>query len=257
MNPALRYARHLVIWTGILTAFLALSGWGGHEVPWRLSARLPGILGFALALAGFPAGVAVGARVWGNRATAFRSLAALAAAALVVTSGVAVLNQVVAPRALAAGRNAPAPEADVRELTLAELRATGRDAAAAVRGLEPGDGELAAWQPVNRAAFEHDRRLAHAILPLLLTWIGLCVGFWIDRVPTPAARLPVALAVALGLLASIYLGGENGFEMVVMRVVGPAAFAAWFIPLAPAVLACGLGLPTVVSVWRDAGPRRS
>lgn len=254
MSVVPRFARQIGLWTLALSAFLAVTGWGGHESAWSLTARLPGILGFALILAHFPAAVAVGVETLARRSTVLRRLVGVLLAALALTVVVVALNQVVGPRALAAGRTAPGGVVEVRELTWSQLRGHGREAAAAVRDVEPGTGDLSAWRLVNVAAFEHDRRLAHALLPLLLTWIGLCVGYWLDRAPQAQARLPLALSVAFGLLASIYFGGENGFEMVAVRVVGPAAFAAWFIPLAPAVLACGLGLPTLVSVWSANDP---
>lgn len=249
MESLRHFALHLAVWTLVLASFLLVTGWGGHGESWSVWARIPGVVAYALTLACFPAAIAVGARLL--KAPDGVGLAAglvpLLFGGLMLTGGVAGLNQVVVPRSLAATR---APEAaslpEVRAMTLPELRQHLAELAPEVRDLAPG-GEVSAWQAANVAAFEHERRLAHTMLVPLLAAIGLMVGFWLERMPV-AARIPTALAVAAGLLASIYLGGENGFEMVAVRVAGPAAFSAWFIVLAPAVLACGLGLPTVVAL---------
>lgn len=62
-----------------------------------------------------------------------------------------------------------------------------------------------------------------------------------------------ALLMGLFLLVSMYLGGENGYELVAARAVGPAYFAAWFIVFVPAVLGLGLGWPTLVAVFAREG----
>jgi hypothetical protein len=182
------------------------------------------------------------------------------------------LNQYVVPASLSAGRQvAGGGTPDVRELTLPELKRHGRSLGPRFQGRPAGEAEgtgggsnptesatpaggLERWRALNVASFEYERRLAHAVLPFLLTWIGIMVGYWTHRLGSTQVKTAVAMSVALGLLVSIYFGGENGFEMVANRVVGPGSFAAWFIPMGPAFVLAGLGLPTLISVWTERAP---
>jgi hypothetical protein len=58
-------------------------------------------------------------------------------------------------------------------------------------------------------------------------------------------------AMGLFLVIATYFAGENGYEMVVLRAVGPAAFAADFRLIVPGVLVIGLGWPTILSLWKQ------
>ena len=60
--------------------------------------------------------------------------------------------------------------------------------------------------------------------------------------------------MAVFVVMSMYLGGENGFELVAARSAGQAYFAAWFIVFVPAMLGLGLGWPTMVSVFSGNAP---
>ena len=56
------------------------------------------------------------------------------------------------------------------------------------------------------------------------------------------------------IVMSMYLGGENGYELIAVRAAGQAYFAAWFIVFVPAMLGLGLGWPTMVSVFAGGAP---
>ena len=251
MHLPRRYFLRLVVWTLGLFAFLSLAGLGGEGgSPWTGLGRVPALVCFAMILACFPAGLSVGADVLATPSSFIREGIKLTLASLALVAIALVVIQYVAPTALAGGR-VPG-EGDViepRELTLPELREHGRGVAQVA---ESGpDSDLAAWRAANTVAFEHERRLAHSSLPFFLTWVGALAGYWAARIRHPQLRVAQLLTMGLFILVSMYLGGENGYELVAARMAGQAYFAAWFIPFVPALLGLGMGWPTLVSVYTD------
>ena len=246
-----RYFVRLAIWSAALFAFLFMAG-SGSDI-WSAASRMPALACFAMILACFPAGLSVGAGVLENPGTFLREGLKLTVASLALIALAFVVIQYIAPAALAGGR-APGGgnEIEPRELTLPELREHGRQAA---RRAETGPRtDLDAWLAANIFAFEHERRLAHSALPFFLTWVGALAGYWAARIRHPQLRTAQLLMMGVFIVMSMYLGGENGFELVAVRAAGPAYFAAWFIVFVPAMLGLGLGWPTMVSVFAEGVP---
>jgi hypothetical protein len=245
-----RYFFRLAAWSVGLFALLFLSSLGGGaETPWSVGARAPALATFAMILACFPAGLSVGADVLRSPGTFLRDGTRLTLTSVTLIAVAFMLVQYVGPSALAAGRSDAAERIELREMTLPALRDYGRGVvAAAERG---PDSNLSAWHAANAFAFEHERRLAHASLPFFLTWVGALAGYWARRIRNRQIRLAQLLLMAAFILVSMYMGGENGYELVAARMAGPAYFAAWFIVFVPAALGLGLGWPTMVSVFTD------
>ena len=246
-----RYLVRLVIWSAALFVFLFVAG-SGNDV-WSALSRAPALACFAMILACFPAGLSVGAGILENPGTFLREGLKLTGTSVVLVAVAFVVIQYVAPPALAGGRT-PGTGNDIepRELTLPELREHGREV---VQRAEAGPRtDLDAWLAANTFAFEHERRLAHSSLPFFLTWIGALAGYWAARIRHPQLRSAQVLMMAVFVVMSMYLGGENGFELVTARSAGQAYFAAWFIVFVPAMLGLGLGWPTMVSVFSGNAP---
>ena len=243
------YGVTLGAWTLGLATFLAVAGrGGGGGSPWTGMSRAPALACFAMILACFPAGLGVGARVLATPSSFIREGIKLTLASVTLMAVAFVVIQYVAPIALANGRiPGEGSTIEPRELTLPELREHGRRV---VRTAESGpDSDLVAWLAANTFAFEHERRLAHSSLPFFLTWVGALAGYWAARIRHRQFRVAQLLTMGLFIVVSMYLGGENGYELVAMRMAGPAYFAAWFIVFVPALLGLGLGWPTLVSVY--------
>lgn len=251
MQLSRRYLLTLGAWTLGLSVFLAVAGMGGGAgSPWTAMSRTPALACFAMILACFPAGLSVGAGVLATPSSFVREGIKLTLASMALIAVAFVLIQYIAPAALANGRIAgEGSTIEPRELTLPELREHGRRV---VRIAEDGpNSDLDAWRTANTFAFEHERRLAHSSLPFFLTWVGALAGYWAARIRHPQFRVAQLLTMGLFILVSMYLGGENGYELVAMRMAGQAYFAAWFIPFVPAMLGLGLGWPTLVSLYTD------
>jgi hypothetical protein len=233
MSLLARYLRHLAFWTAGLTALLLLSGLSVRDSPWTLPGRLPGLATFAMILACFPAGISVGARVFSDPRT-FPGEGAKLLLGTALSVGLALLLiQLVVPLSLAnsrvAGRGDPV---ELREMTAPELRAYGRPLVMAAEQSSAGD--LETWRRANTFA---------------LTWLGALVAPWASRIRHREARIAQLLGQGLFLIVGIYLGGENGYELVAAQAAGQAYFAAWFIVFVPALLGAGLGWPTLVQLY--------
>lgn len=246
-----RYFLRLVVWGVGLFVFLSLAGLGAEGgSPWTGPSRVPALACFAMILACFPAGLSVGTDVLATPRSFIRDGIRLTLASVAVIAVAFVFIQYVAPTALARGRvPGQGSVIEPRELTLPELREYGRGVA---KVAESGpDSDLAAWRVANTVAFEHERRAAHSSLPFFLTWVGALAGYWSARIRHTRLRVAQLLTMGLFILVSMYLGGENGYELVAARMAGQAYFAAWFIVFVPALLGLGMGWPTLVSVYTD------
>ena len=251
MNLLRRYILTLAGWTLGLATFLAVAGMeGGGGGLWTGMSRVPALACFAMILACFPAGLSVGADVLASPSSFIREGIKLTLASVALIAVAFAVIQYVAPTVLANGRMpGEGSTIEPRELTLPELREHGRRV---VRVAEGGpNSDLDAWLTANTFAFEHERRLAHSSLPFFLTWVGALAGYWAARIRHPQFRAAQLLTMGLFILVSMYLGGENGYELIAMRMAGQAYFAAWFIVFVPALLGLGLGWPTLVSVYTD------
>ena len=248
MQLALKFWSRLLIWTGILLVVLMVlslvMGQGFREV----MAHLPTWSGLALALAAFPAGIAVSSDVIPSDRLAFRRLVEWGAAAAALVIVFFVLGNFVAPgigRALdAAGAAEPV------RMSWGELRA---EMFEAVEQARSGGESVERWRGANILVWHYIRRTDGSVLPFLFGLIGLLAGFWARPFSEPKLRQTIYWGMGLFLLMSTYLAGENSFEMIVMRSAGQAFFAGDLVLVVPSLLVLGMGWPTFVTIWQQKG----
>ncbi len=251
MRLALRFWGFLAVWAGILLTLLLsvtlASGQGAREV----LANLMSWTGLALALAAYPAGVAVSAGTFAERRPVPRQLVAVMLAAASVSLIAFSLGNYVAPFA----QRWLTPETEVRgslepaTMTLGELK---RQARAAVERAEAAAPTESArfWQAANRLAWHYVRRTDGAALPFLLGLIGLLTGYWSRWSRRRELQQAQQWGMGLFLVLSTYLVGENSYELIAMRSAGPVFFAGDLVMVVPLLLVVGLGWPTAVTLWR-------
>ena len=239
----------LGIWTAAFVLFfLAVGGAGPGTQAVGAVHKLPSLIGFSLTLATFPAGLSVSGAVLSRGPERWRRIAGLAGAALLLSILMYGNLTVWAPNALATSglRFAPADPAAATHQTSRVLRPAATEARAVAEAA--GEGTTMDWVPVNALAWELERRLAHAILPFLLTWIGVFAAHWTGLLRRRDLRLAMHWALGLFLVVSLYLAGENSYELIVLRAGGPVFFAAWFIVFVPAALFGTLGWVTALQL---------
>lgn len=228
--------------TGFLTRVLA---WGaGLAALLLLMALLTGDeglsaagavrwLALALTFAAFPAGVSMAASFTRHRELRGRILVSTVLGSLAVGLAVFVL----------AGWAAPAlhPAVEPSSMTVFELWPVVR---------EPGGD----WQSLNRLFWYGFQPFIRAVQCCILGLLGLTIGSWARwGIPAPF-RQTLLWGAGFGLVMIDYLVWENTFELIVLRVQGELAVAA-FLPLVfPLGLLCGLLLPTLAILRRDALP---
>ena len=250
MRLAFRFWAQLGLWTGVLLAILIIVSllMGGT---WASTiARLPVWGGLALVLAAYPGGIAVSRQVLSRERFQFRSLVEVSIAALAVCVLTFLLAGYVGPVVVRWVDPQAATAGDPATMVLGELR---REMIAAVelaqQAMDTEAREL--WLDANKLSWHYFSRTDSSLLPLLFGWIGLMAGYWARMLPRMEMRQAQYWAMGLFLVIATYFAGENGYEMVVLRAVGPAAFAADFRLIVPGVLVIGLGWPTILSLWKQ------
>ena len=262
MSITIAFFKSLALWTaGLLLLLVALQLATGSDAVvadvGRLALALhfaPHWLTLALAQCAFPAGVAVASRVisegWELRLReAVRLLAATAALAVFVF----VLAHFVSPAAL---RPIYAnPGAEPSTMALPELLAA---RGVAVRTAVTADATtLQSWLRANELDWQLKHRYALTLLTPLLAWLGVLAGVWTRQVRRPEFRSLHLWGMGLWLLVNIYGNLEGSYEDIVLHMVGPAFFAAWFVILAPAALFMGLAWATGLRLAEAARARAS
>lgn len=211
----------------------------GTTAPGSFFADLTGFGAAMLALASLAGGVAA-ARHWMDAGTAKpRQFLGLALAAASLGAGAYGIVDQLAPRFAAATHSVESPEAiEPASLTSTELRL--RTASAVQRAQSAEAQEAAeAWQEVNRLVFEHDLRIVQSLLVPVMALLGLLAGAATERVGL-AWRAPALWGLAGFLAFSMFMSGENGYEMIVLRSAGPMEFAAWLQGIVPGCVLIGL-----------------
>ena len=240
MSALRPFIQNLGLWTaGLGFFFLIVGATGPGTQGVGILHKLPALLGFSLALAAFPAGVAASGPLLAERRGRGRRLGVLAGASLALSLAMGLNATIWAPNSLASSGfvfESCDPSATTHR-TSRTLRMQGAEALATAQAA--GIGQVADWQSVNTIAWEAERRLAHSSLPFLLTWVGVFAGFWPARIARRDLRLIMLWALGLFLVVSLYLASENSYELVVLRAAGPVFFAAWFLVFVPASL-CGM-----------------
>ena len=244
MTLSLRYLRALFLWTLIIAAILltvtAVSGSLLTAVT-----QAPAWLGFAFIVAAYPAGIQSAPDVFDTDRSLLVGLAAFSGLAIATSAAAFVMVNVVAPAVLDPGPDFFSPP---HGLTLAELREA---LVTARRDAEAGPPTPEGWMLFNHLAFHYVRRTDGMLLPSLLAFCGLMVGYWggrdrgEDADPAQAGAPWFALAAwAVGafLVVSTYMAGENGYELVIVRMGGPAEFVGDFVLIVPGALIVGLAV---------------
>ncbi|MEE9133666.1 MAG: hypothetical protein V3U13_08900 [Gemmatimonadota bacterium] len=251
MRLALKFWGRLAIWTGILLLILlAVSLVFGGSVA-EVFAHLPVWAGLALALAAFPAGIAVSSETFPEGQLVLRRVVEVALAAAAVSLLMLTLGNLVAPiasRSLASDR-ASATVAEPATMTLGQLHREAKEAVALARDAA-GEEAIKRWRRANQLAWHFVRRTDGTMLPFLFGLIGVLVGFWSRWFPRREIQQLQQWALGLFLLVSTYLAGENSYELIVMRAVGPVFFAADLVLVVPSLLLLGMGWPTFVILWK-------
>ena len=172
-------------------------------------------LAHSLALGAFPAGLGVGVEAFRGRV--WRNLGLLTIAEVLMTAVVIVL--------LIIG-------AKLDDMNLFSMLVANVD--------EPNSS----WLTWNQTAWPFYMAVAEAISVPIYSGQGMMLGVWGEQALPVAIRRVVWWAFSLLLIASSYLIGENSYEMIVVKMNGPAAFAAFFMILIPVGMYSGLLLPS-------------
>ena len=176
------------------------------------------LLGSALELALFPAGISVAGTVFARPRTWRPVLAAIGATALVAAL-LFELHAVVIPHLSEA-------------MTLPRLFAT-------------MNAETSEWESRNHAAWAFYRALFAPVSAFLLAAIGIQIGAWTPHALPPALRRLLYWVVGLGLILSRYTVTDSTYEVVVLHTAAFVDFAAFYGLLVPAGICAGLALPTL------------
>lgn len=245
MSLAKTFWRTMAIWTaiiaGILIGITALTG-GASE----LLASAPLWIGMAFLLAAYPAGIATVDHVLPDRTLSAASLATFTAVAASAAFAAFLLTNWVGP----ALQPSPASGllADPSSMTLGELGEQLRVAGERARG---GPDTAENWLPFNWLAWHFVRRTDGMLLPALFAGVGLLTGYWSRRIPRADLRRLVEWGIGAFLMISTYMAGENGYELILMRIGGPAEFVGDLVLIVPGTLIVGLGLATVADMLSD------
>jgi hypothetical protein len=126
---------------------------------------------------------------------------------------------------------------------------------AAIRDAWAGGGTPQAWLRANQLDWQLEHRYALTLLAPLLAWLGVLAGVWAREVRRPELRNLHLWGIGLFLLVNIYGNIENSYEVIVLHMVGPAFFAAWFVVLVPAALFMALTWTTGLRLAERAAAR--
>lgn len=235
------FASHLVGWaTGFALVHSGVRLLTGTTGPQSFLADLTAFGLITLAVAAFPAGLAAARDLAASDAGAFRGLLRVTFLTASLASVAYVALDRISPRLWVTPASADVEWVEPRSLTSAQLRAEGRQAVATARELEQaGSPSGGAWQTVNRIAFEHELRIVQALLIPIMGLVGLLAGGSVGKLVKPW-RAAATWGLALFLVLSLFMAGENGYELIVLRSSGPMAFVAWLQAVVPGCVLVGL-----------------
>lgn len=248
MRLALRFLIRLLAWTAGLVALVTLAALLGEVRGGLRAADVLSWVGGMLAFAGFPAGIAVATQVLDWNDPRIGRMVAFTGAALAVAVAVFALRGYVAPAILAdpgaaedvARGGAALAGLDPATLPLGERIAALRLAEAEAEKLATQE----AWLVANRIGWHVDGTLTGAIGAFVFGWLGVLVGAWAGWTSRPEVRQAQFWAIGLFLLVTGYLMGENSYELILLKMNGPAYVTAWFPLIAPGMLLAGLAFAT-------------
>ncbi len=236
------------VWTLLilLLAFLASSigGAGASNDPWRYTNWVAG----AMTLAGFPAGIIAARDVVNWERAWLAPLLAFAGTTIAIAVLVFAVRGFVGPGLIADQPGEPAT------WSLGDRVAALADAEAAAEAA----GTLDAWITANRIGFEVDVTVTTALTAIAFAWIGALLGAWLPTGLRRDLRIAIVVTAGMFLLMTGYLMTENGYELLLLKTLGPAYVIAWFPLISPGMTAVGLMVPTLARLlgnggWRDSG----
>lgn len=242
MRLSIAFWRSMAVWTLLIVVLLlaisALTGAGGD-----ILAGVPVWIGLAFVLAAYPAAITVADDVFPAREVDLARAGVFAAVTASASAATFILANVVAPMLLSGSAGPGLIDGTSMTLgeVLAELRVLGEQA-------RRGPATAENWLPFNHLAYQFVRRTDGMLLPALFAWVGLFVGFWSNRLHRHELRRTAQWGMGAVLLISTYFAGENGYEMILTRIGGPAEFVGDLVLIVPGTLIIGLGLATLISV---------
>lgn len=258
MQLALRFLIRLLSWTAGLVALVSLSALLGEVRGGLQAASVLGWVGGMLVFAGFPAGIAVATQVLDWKDPRIGRMVSFSAAALAVALAVFALRGYVVPAILGdpgaadaiARGGAALAELDPAALTLGERTEAMRLAEAEAERLATQQ----AWQVANRIGWHVDGTITAAIGAFVFAWLGVLVGAWAGWTSRPEVRQAQFWAIGLFLLMTGYLMGENSYELILLKMNGPAYVTAWFALISPGMLFAGLAFATAARLSGSMAP---
>lgn len=108
------------------------------------------------------------------------------------------------------------------------------------------------WETLNDASWRFFEAVVSPVQALLYAAIGFQVGIWGPRAVMPALSRVLYWAVGLGLLVVNFGVSDTTYETIILRTAADVRFAAAYALLLPAGIAAGLALPTL-AMLRGAG----
>lgn len=258
MPLVLRFLMHLLTWTAGLVGLISLAALIGDVHGGLQPTNMLGWVSGMLVFAGFPAGIAVAGRVLDWSAPRLGRLMTFGIAAVGVAALVFLLRGYLTPALLSGpettkdlARDAAAlAEVDPVALTLGERIEALRLAEAEAERLSTQE----AWRVANRIGWHVDGTVTGAIGAFVFAWLGVLFGAWASWTSRPEVRQAQYWAVGLFLLVTGYLIGENSYELILLKMNGPAYVIAWFPLLAPGMFLAGLGFASAARLLRAMGP---
>ena len=236
----------MVLWTavisGILLGIAVLTVEGGGVL-----SNAPVWIGLAFVLAAYPAGIAVAEDVIPDQGLRVSAIGVFMAAAVSASLAAFVLANWLAPALLSSASTGGLP--DPASMTLGEMRTELGVLGERARG---GPATADNWLPFNHLAYHYVRRTDGMMLPALFACVGLFVGYWSRLIDRIEIRRMGQWGIAAFLLVSTYFAGENGYEMILTHIGGPAEFVGDLVLIVPGTLIIGLGFATVASLVSQA-----
>ena len=112
------------------------------------------------------------------------------------------------------------------------------------------------WETRNHSAWHFSLLFLAPFRASLFAAIGLQVGIWANRFPTPGLRRLLFWVVGLGLLVTGAGIFDTTYETIVLHTQAYVGFAALYTVLLPLSVCAGLALPTLALLSTDALTRR-
>lgn len=253
MAMAMRFWGRLALWGGALTLLVAGVSLAGGRDAGAVATYLPRWTGFSLIIAAFPAGIAVWKPALRDGSW-IAGLGRLTGAAGALSVLAFVLSGWVGPMAAQARGVQPTGQGAAAMTTPELMRAVG-EAFDRVSALD--DPALTDWQLANDLDWQAQVRFTGPLLLMVLAWLGALTGFWTEALGRPELRGLLRWGAGVFLLMTVYLFGENAYELIAIRLHGPAPFPAFLTLAVPGPLLLGILIPTLIVLragQRGAGP---